>query len=70
MRKNKTMNKTHKATAKRFKLTKKGKLMHGTQGDNSHLKVNKNRHQKSRKNGENGLINKAEVKKLTGLMHQ
>lgn len=63
------MNKTHKATAKRFKLTKKGKLMHGSQGDNSHLKVNKDRHQKSRKNGMNALGNKAETKKLTSLLH-
>lgn len=63
------MNKTHKATAKRFRVTKKGKLMHGSQGDNSHLKVNKDRHQKSRKNGMNSLGNKAETKKLINLMH-
>lgn len=63
------MNKTHKATAKRFKLTKNGKLMHGSQGDNSHLKVNKNRHQKSRKNGMNALGNKAETKRLSNLLH-
>ena len=64
------MNKTHKATAKRFRITKNGKLMHGSQGDNSHLKVNKSRHQKSRKNGVSALGNKAETKKLISLMHQ
>lgn len=63
------MNKTHKATAKRFKLTKKGKLMHKQQGDNSHLKVNKDRHQKSRKNSMDSLGANNEVKRLVKLMH-
>lgn len=61
--------KTHKATAKRFRLTKNGKLMHGSQGDNAHLKVNKNYHQKARKNGNSMLGNKNEVKRLSKLLH-
>jgi len=60
--------KTHKATAKRFKLTKKGKLLHKSQGDNTHLKVNKNYHQKTRKNAKSALSNKNEAKKLTRLI--
>ena len=62
------MNKTHKATAKRFKLTKSGKLLHKRQGDNSHLKVNKSYHQKVRKNNRAALGNKSETKKLINLM--
>jgi len=62
-------NKTHKATVKRFKLTKSGKLMHQKQGNNTHLKVHKNTHQKARKNGNEALGNKSETKKLKQLMN-
>lgn len=48
-------NKTHKATQKRFKLTASGKLMHNSQGDNSHLKANKDRGIKARKKGQHQL---------------
>ncbi len=61
--------KTHKATAKRFKVTGSGKLIHKTQGDNAHLKVNKNYHQKARKNSSEALGNKSETKKLKQLMN-
>jgi ribosomal protein L35 len=61
--------KTHKATAKRFKVTGSGKLTHKTQGDNTHLKVNKNYHQKARKNSSEALGNKSETKKLKQLMN-
>jgi ribosomal protein L35 len=60
--------KTHKATQKRFKLTAKGKLMHYTQGDNSHLKANKDRGEKARGKGNHALAGKGDVKKLIKLM--
>lgn len=64
----KNKKKTHKATAKRFKLTRKGKLMHNRQGDNAHLKANKTSLQKSRKKGTNQLASKSESKKIISLM--
>ena len=60
--------KTHKATSKRFKKTATGKLLHFSQGDNSHLKANKDRAEKSRKKGAHALTNKGDIKKLTKLM--
>jgi ribosomal protein L35 len=66
----KTKHKTHKATAKRFKLTKNGKLMHNSQGDNAHLKVNKSYHQKARQNGKGALKNPTETKTLTKLLNK
>lgn len=60
--------KTHKATAKRFKITSKGKVQHYSQGDNSHLKANKNRAQKSRKKGIHSLKNKGDIKKIIKLI--
>jgi ribosomal protein L35 len=41
--------KTHKATKKRFKLTANKKVLHYSQGDNSHLKANKDRGRKQGK---------------------
>lgn len=64
----KNKQKTHKATAKRFKLTKKGKLMHNRQGDNAHLKANKTSQQKARQNGKRALGSKTESKKIISLL--
>ncbi|MFQ5492715.1 MAG: 50S ribosomal protein L35 [Candidatus Dojkabacteria bacterium] len=61
--------KTHKATAKRFKLTAKGRVRHNKQGDNAHLKAHKSRAQKKRKKGKTdlGSANQArKIKKLLG----
>jgi ribosomal protein L35 len=60
--------KTHKATSKRFKKTANGKLLHYTQGDNSHLKVNKNRAEKARKKGAHALTNKTQIKMINKLL--
>lgn len=60
--------KTHKATAKRFKLTKGGKVMHNRQGDNAHLKANKTAKQKARKKGTTALGSKRERKKIISLL--
>ena len=64
----KNKKKTHKASAKRFKLTKTGKLKHNRQGDNAHLKANKTSLQKSRKKGVKFLGSKAESKKIIKLI--
>lgn len=64
----KNKQKTHKATVKRFKLTKKGKLMHNRQGDNAHLKANKSAQQKARQNGKRSLGSKTESKKIISLL--
>ena len=56
--------KTHKATAKRFKLTRNDKVLHLHQGDNTHLKANKNRLQKARRRKGSSLANAAEAKKI------
>lgn len=64
----KNKQKTHKATTKRFKLTKKGKLMHNRQGDNAHLKANKTSKQKARQKGRTNLGSKNESKKIISLL--
>jgi ribosomal protein L35 len=56
--------KTHKASKKRFKVTKKGKVMHRSQRDNSHLKANKDTSQKKRVKGRKDLKNKTQEKKV------
>jgi large subunit ribosomal protein L35 len=63
-----TKTKTHKATAKRFKKTSSGLIKHYSQGDNSHLKANKDRGQKARKKGSHILSNRGDIKKITKLM--
>ncbi len=60
--------KTHKASFKRFKKTASGKIKHYSQGDNSHLKANKDRGQKSRKKGSHTLTNKGDIKKIVKLI--
>lgn len=62
--------KTHKATQKRFKLKTSGRLVHNKQGDNSHLKANKNQAQKARKKGTSDLKNKTEQKNIIKLMNK
>lgn len=64
----KNKQKTHKATAKRFKLTKNNKLMHNKQGDNAHLKANKSSNQKARKKGKTSLSSSGESKKIKKLL--
>jgi len=64
----KVKNKTHKATAKRFKITGTGKLMHNRQGDNSHLKVNKSGRQLRRQEGKSVLKSKRETNKLKRML--
>ena len=60
--------KTHKATSKRFRLTGSGKIMHNSQGDNSHLKANKDRGIKARKKGAHMLENTQDVKNIIKLL--
>ena len=64
----KNKQKTHKATAKRFKVTRKGKVMHNHQGDNANLKANKSSKQKVRQNGVGILSSKKESKKIISLL--
>ncbi|MBW7953965.1 MAG: bL35 family ribosomal protein [Candidatus Dojkabacteria bacterium] len=59
--------KTHKASAKRFKLTATGKVKHNRQGNN-HLKANKNRAQKKRSSGSKMLNSKTQAKKIISLI--
>ncbi|MBN1915522.1 50S ribosomal protein L35 [Candidatus Dojkabacteria bacterium] len=63
------MRKTHKATAKRFKITGKGKIVHNRQGDNAHLKTNKNRSQKARLNKQKVLASSKQAKNINILMN-
>ncbi len=59
--------KTHKATAKRFKVTGTGKVKYNKQGNN-HLKANKSRAQKARKKSTSTLSSKKEANKILKLM--
>ena len=60
--------KTHKATAKRFKTTASGKLVHKRQYDNDHLKVNKSNRTKNRQNKRAELGSNKQANKLKKLM--
>lgn len=61
--------KTHKATAKRFKLTAGGQLRHiGQGGGNGHSNSYKNRRQKRNPKRVNPLISKKEASKMMRLM--
>jgi hypothetical protein len=42
--------------------------MHYSQGDNSHLKTNKNRSEKARKKGAHALAGKGDIKNITKIM--
>lgn len=65
----KNKQKTHKASKKRFKVTKTGILMHNRQKDNAHLKTGKTRNQKARKKGRAGLTNKTEISTIKQLIN-
>ncbi|MBD3363068.1 50S ribosomal protein L35 [Candidatus Dojkabacteria bacterium] len=60
--------KTHQATKKRFKVSKKGKMRHKKQGNNAHLKIKKTRVRKDRLSGHTSLKNSTEEKKLRNLI--
>jgi large subunit ribosomal protein L35 len=62
------MKKTHKASAKRFKVTASGKVRHNRQKDNAHLKVNKTRAQKERLNKQPALSSSKEAQKIKSLI--
>jgi len=61
--------KTHKAIAKRFRITKKGKVMHRSQYDNSHLKTKKSHALKARQKRMKKLANKTQIKKIKAFLH-
>jgi hypothetical protein len=42
--------------------------MHYSQGNNSHLKTNKNRTEKARKKGAHALTNKGDIKTISKIM--
>lgn len=61
--------KTHKATAKRYKVTAGGKLMHiGQGGGNGHSNSYKNRRQRVSARVSRALSGNAETNKLLRLM--
>lgn len=61
--------KTNKAAKKRFKLTATGKVVHRSQGDNSHLKAGKSRAQKVRSKTSKALGSKKQLKKIKSLIN-
>lgn len=61
-------NKTHKATAKRFKITASGKVVHKKQMDNAHLKANKSSKTKNRQKKGGMIGSKTQAKKIKQLM--
>lgn len=64
----KVKHKTHKATAKRFKITGSGKVSHFRQNDNAHLKTNKTNRLLARQEGKAYLGSKTESKKIKRLL--
>ncbi|MBN1331646.1 50S ribosomal protein L35 [Candidatus Dojkabacteria bacterium] len=60
--------KTHKATAKRFKKTASGKLVHKRQYDNDHLKANKSNRTKNRQGKRSQLGSRTQIKALKKLI--
>ncbi len=60
--------KTHKATAKRFKATASGKIVHKKQMDNAHLKANKSNRTKNRQKRGGTIGSKTQAKKIKQLM--
>jgi large subunit ribosomal protein L35 len=59
--------KTHKATAKRFKLTGSGKLMR-TKGERSHLRRHRSKRAKRSAWRLLEVVNKGEIKRVKRLM--
>lgn len=67
LKKHKT--KTHKASKKRFKVSKTGKVMHLPQGGgNGHSNNFKNRRQRNADKGENSLASGKEAAKIRTLL--
>ncbi|MBP9758185.1 50S ribosomal protein L35 [Candidatus Dojkabacteria bacterium] len=64
----KNKQKTHKASAKRFRVTKTGIVLHNRQKDNAHLKTGKTTKQKARLKGQSGLTNNKEINKIKQLI--
>jgi len=64
----KVKHKTHKASAKRFKLTATGKVTHFHTNDNSHMKVKKSTRTLRRQEGQSALGSKNEAKKIKRLL--
>lgn len=62
--------KTHKSTAKRFKLTATGKLKHRSQGDNGHAKGFQARREKRNARKSHVLASSKEARKLSRLLGQ
>ncbi|MBD3280611.1 50S ribosomal protein L35 [Candidatus Dojkabacteria bacterium] len=62
--------KTHKATAKRFKLTAKGKLVHKKQYDNDHLKAHKSNRTKRRQSKSGQISSNKQAKQIKKLMNK
>ncbi len=56
--------KTHKATVKRFKMSKSGKMLHKRQGNNNHYMTKKSGGRKLRIEGNVALSSKKESKKI------
>jgi ribosomal protein L35 len=66
----KNKRKTHKATAKRFKVTKGGKVMHTPQGGgNGHSKSYANRRQRKAVKVVHALTSNLEARKIKTLMN-
>lgn len=63
-----TKGKTHKASAKRFKKTASGLLIHKKQMDNTHLKAHKTNRSINRQNKSSMLDSKRQIKKIKALI--
>lgn len=61
--------KTNKAAKKRFRITRNGKVIHRSQGDNSHLKAGKSGAQKARRKSPSQLASKTQAKKIKSLLN-
>lgn len=59
--------KSHKSTAKRFKLTKGGKVVHQKQGNNNHYMTKMSVQQKRRVEGLAVISSRKQAKKLIQL---
>lgn len=60
--------KTHKASAKRFKKTASGQLVHKKQMDNTHLKAHKTNRTRNRQNKASMLDSSRQRNKIKGLI--
>lgn len=62
--------KTHKSTAKRFKITASGKVKHRAQGDNGHAKGFQSRREKRNARQAHVLASGTESRKISRLLGQ